>query len=89
MAKYYVFHYSEVASKKTGEVYCNVDFIPDDDKERVMSVSIKRSVWQEFNDVKDLTPEQLKRYWFEVYSMWNNEYKTRFVNGIRKLGPKQ
>lgn len=88
MAKYFVFYYSEVTSKSSGEVYCNIDFVPDDDKERVMSVSIKRSDLFGYDGMQGITPENIKKNWFEVYSYWNNQYKTRYVNGIRRIGPK-
>lgn len=89
MAKYYVFHYSEAPSKSSGEVYVNIDFIPDNDQERVLSVSVKKSYWQEFDAVKDLDPVSIKKYWFELFTYWNPQYKSRNLNGIRRIGTKQ
>lgn len=89
MAKYYVFHYSEVASKNNGKVYCNIDFIPDNDKERVLKVSVSYDILYEFDSMKGLDPNTIKKYWYDVYYYFDNQYKQYRINGIQRLNPRQ
>lgn len=85
MAKYYVFHYSEQTSKN-GDVYVNLDFVPDNDQERVLPISIRKDYFMAYDDVKNLDPISIKKYWFDLFTYWDNQYHQRRLNGIRKIG---